>query len=193
MSMTERSDTMRRLAGGAAGGLAAYVLGYLVVYATQRGRVGEELRGFNVFADLFGGDPIPAWKAVGWVFYNAHLVATEVPTPLGGTRVVNFIAEADAGSLAAMYLVPPLLLLVAGLLAGRLASATEPTEGALAGSLVAVGYLPLALFGVVVFGYAIGDGTIAPVLPTAGLLAGIVYPAVFGAVGGAAATLLGSE
>lgn len=193
MSTTERSDTVRRLAAGTAGGLVAYVLGYLVVYATQRGRVGEELRGFNVFADLFGGDPIPAWQAVGWVFYNAHLVATELPAPLGGTRVVNFIAETDAGSLTAMYVVPPVLLFVAGLLAGRIASATEPTEGALAGGLVAVGYLPLALFGVVAFGYSIGDGTIAPVLLTAGLLAGIVYPAVFGALGGTAGTLLGSE
>lgn len=193
MSTTERSDTMRRLLVGAASGLAAYVLGYLVVYATQRGRVGEQLRGFNVFADLFGGDPIPAWKAVGWVFYNAHLVATEVPAPLGGIRVVNFVAEADAGSLTAMYLVPPVLLLAAGLLVGRLAATTDPTEGALAGGLVAVGYLPLALLGVVAFGYSIGDGTIAPVLPTAGLLAGVVYPAVFGAVGGAAATVLTGE
>ena len=184
---------MRRLTVGAAGGLAAYVLGYLLVYATQRGRVGEDLRGFNAFADLLGGDPIPAWKAVGWVFYNAHFVATEFPAPLGGTRMVNFIAEADAGSLAAMYVVPPVLLLGAGLLAGRLASTTEPTEGALVGGLVAVGYLPLTLLGVVAFGYSIGDGTIAPVLLTAGLLAGVVYPVVFGAGGGAVATLLGSE
>ncbi|GAA0508440.1 hypothetical protein SAMN04488066_11148 [Halorubrum aquaticum] len=190
MSTTDRSDTTRDLAVGALGGVAAYVLGYLIVFVTQRGRVGESLRGINFVADLIGGDPIPPWKAVGWVFYNAHVVATEVPTPLGGVRVVNFIAESDAGSLAAMYLVPPVLLLVAGVLVGRIAGVTEPIEGVRAGGFVVAGYLPLALVGVLVFGYSIGDGAITPILPTAGLLAGIVYPAVFGAGGGAAASLL---
>jgi hypothetical protein len=190
MSTSDPAETTRDVAVGAAGGVAAYVLGYLIVFVTQRGRVGESLRGINFVADLVGGDPIPPWKAVGWVFYNAHVVATEVPTPLGGVRVVNFIAESDAGSLTTMYLVPPVLLLVAGLLVGRLAGVTEPVEGARAGGLVVAGYLPVALAGVFVVGYAIGDATIAPILPTAGLLAGVVYPAVFGASGGAAAALL---
>lgn len=192
MSVTDRIDTKRSLLAGATGGVAAYVLGYLIVYATQRGRIGEQLRGFNFVADLIGGDPIPAWKAVGWVFYNAHFVATEVPNPLGGVRVENFIASADGGSLTAMYLVPPVLLLAVGLLAGRLANATEPTDGALAGGLVVAGYLPLAIVGLIAFGYSIGDGTIAPVLPTGLLLAGVVYPGVFGAIGGAVASLLGN-
>lgn len=193
MSTVDRANTAPVPLVGAVGGVAAYLLGYLVVYATQRGRVGEQLQGFNFFADLLGGDPIPAWKAVGWVFYNAHFVATEIPIPLGGTRVENVIASADGGSLTAMYVVPPALLLVAGLLAGRLAGATEPIAGGRAGAFVVAGYLPLALVGTVVFGYSVGDGTIAPVLPTTALLAGVAYPAVFGALGGAASTVVGGE
>ncbi len=68
-----------------------------------------------------------------------------------------------------------------------------PIDGARAGAFIVVGYLPLALVGTVVFGYSVGNGTIGPVLSTAVLLTGIAYPAVFGALGGATATLLDNE
>ncbi len=192
MSLSTRSDTTSRFAVGAAGGVGAYLLGYLLVYVTQRGSVEEQLAGFNFIADLFGSDPIPSWQAVGWVFYNAHFVATEIPG-FGGTRSENFIAAGDDGTLTALYLVPIVLLLVAGLVAGRVAGADDPTDGAQAGALVVVGYLPLAIVGAVVFGYSVGDGTVAPDLVTAVLLAGAVYPAALGAVGGVASTFLGGE
>lgn len=193
MSLSNRSDTPSRLATGAAGGVVAYLLGYLFVYVTQRGSVEDQLAGFNLIADLLGSDPIPAWQAVGWVFYNAHFVATEVPSPVGGVRSENFIAAADDGTLTALYLVPLLLLLAAGMAVGRFANATEPADGARAGGFVVVGYLPLAVVGAILFGYSVGDGTIAPDLLTAVLLAGIVYPAALGALGGVASTYLGSD
>ncbi|MFC6754424.1 transporter [Halorubrum tibetense] len=193
MSLADRSDTTSRLAAGAAGGIAAYVLGYLLVYVTQRGGIEEQLEAFNFIADLFGSDPIPSWQAVGWVFYNAHFVVTEVPVPFGGVRSENFIAGSDEGTLTALYVVPPLLLLLAGLAAGRIANADDPAVGAQAGALLVIGYLPLAVIGALLFGYSIGDGTIAPDLITAVLLAGVVYPVAFGAIGGAASTLLGGE
>lgn len=193
MSLSNRSDTTSRLATGAASGVAAYVLGYLLVYITQRGGVDEQLETFNFIADLFGSDPIPSWQAVGWLFYNAHFVATDIPSLVGGSRSENFIAAGDDGTLTALYLVPVALLLVAGLVAGRLANADDPADGAQAGALVVVGYLPLAIAGAVLFGYSVGEGTIAPDLVTAVLLAGIVYPAALGAVGGVASTFLGNE
>lgn len=193
MSLSTRSDTTSRLAIGAAGGVASYLLGYLLVYVTQRGGVDEQLEGFNFIADLFGSDPIPAWQAVGWLFYNAHFVATELPSLVGGVRSENFIAAGDDGTLTALYVVPVVLLLVAGLAAGRLGNAEDPADGAQAGALVVVGYLPLAIAGAVLFGYSVGEGTIAPDLVTAVLLAGVVYPAALGAVGGVASTFLGNE
>ena len=193
MSAVDRTTATSRLAGGAAGGITAYLLGYLTVYVTQRGRVDEQLQGFNALADLLGGDPIPAWQAVGWVFYNAHFVATELPTPLGGVRTENFISSAEGGALAALYVVPLLSLVVAGLLVGRAANAESHTAGARAGGLVVVGYLPLAVVGGVAFSYSVGDGAIAPDLLTAVLLAGIVYPVALGGAGGAAAALLDGE
>jgi hypothetical protein len=53
------------------------------------------------------------------------------------------------------------------------------------GTFVVTGYLTLAILGVVPFGHAVGDGSIAPNAMTAVLLAGAIYPAVFGALGGA--------
>ncbi len=183
--MSSRSGIDRTTVGVGAGlGAAAYVLGYLLTYLTQRGSVDERLETFNFLAELFGGDPIPSWQGVGWLFYNAHFVDTEVPA-FGGTRVENFIAAGDGLSL--LYLVPPLALLAAGAVAASVARAERPDVGATAGALVAVGYLPLAVVGAVAFGYAVGEGTIRPDPVTAVLLAGVVYPVVLGAIGGALA------
>jgi len=46
------------------------------------------------------------------------------------------------------------------------------------------------VIGAFLFRYTVGDGSVAPDLITAVLLAGAVYPAVFGAIGGAASSLL---
>lgn len=187
MSVPERN--VGRMAGiGGAAGIAAYVLGYLLTYVTQRGSVDEELRRFNVAAELFGGDPIPSWQAVGWLFYNAHTVDTEIPgLGLGGDLTVNFVASADEWALTLLYLVPPVLLLGAGFLTAALSRVDSSSAGGVAGAFVVVGYLPLAVAGTVVFAYALGDGSIAPDTITAVVLAGVVYPIAFGGIGGAIA------
>jgi len=189
MAATDRIDG-RTIGIGAALGAAAYVLGYLVTYLTQRRAVEEQLEGFNVVAELLGGDPIPAWKGVGWLFYNAHFVDTELPG-FGGTQTRNFVANADGGSLSLLFLVPPLLLLGAGVVAATLSRAATAADGATVGALAVVGYLPLAIVGVFACGYAVGDGTIAPDAITAVLLAGAVYPSVLGGLGGAIGAAVG--
>ncbi|GAB3418743.1 hypothetical protein GCM10027435_19240 [Haloparvum alkalitolerans] len=187
--MTERSLSDRvPLAAGAAAGAAAYLLGYLVTYVWQSGSVEERLQGVNFLADLFGSDPIPVWKAVGWLFYNAHFVRTRFEGGLGGPRSENFIAAAEGGSLALLYLVPVVLLVGAGLAVVALDGADEPADGALAGAAAVVGYLPLAVVGAFLFSY---DGSIAPDAVTAVLLAGVVYPLALGAVGGGVAVVAG--
>ncbi|MFB6295356.1 MAG: transporter [Halobacteriales archaeon] len=179
MSVTDRVDA--RTAGlGAVAGVAAYALGYLVAYVTEAGSIEEQLQVFNVVTELLGGDPIPAWQAVGWLFYNAHFVETSIPA-FAGTRTINLLAEGSA----AFYLLPPALLVGAGVAVATLADIEEPAPGGAAGALVTLGYLPLAAVGIAVFSYSVGDGTIAPDAITAIGVAGIVYPAVFGAVGGA--------
>jgi len=190
---TSDDSVLSGVGGGAVAGAAAYVFGYLSTYVTQQNQVDEQLAGFNFLADLFGSDPIPAWQAVGWLFYNAHFVDTEIPSLVGSGRSLNLIAEADGGSLALLYVVPPLVLLVAGLAAGRLAGASTPLDGATSGSLVLAGYLPLAVIGAFLFRYSVGDGSVAPDLITAVLLAGVVYPVVFAGAGGALSGLIANR
>lgn len=184
MSVPDRSNRTQGIVGGAAAGAVAYVLGYLVVYVTQGDRIEETLSTFNFLADLFGGDPIPTWQAAGWAFYNSHFVDTVFT--ISGVESRNLLMEADGGSL--LFVLPPLLLLVAGVAVARADGASTPAEGARAGVFVAAGYLPLAVIGGFLFRYA--GGEIAPDIVTAVLLAGAVYPVVFGAAGGAASSLL---
>lgn len=175
------------LASGVATGGAAYLLGYLITYVTQSDRIEEGLSGINFFADLFGGDPVSVWRGAGWVFYNAHFVDLSVPSLIGAAQSVNLVSQAEGGLLGVLFVVPPVLLAIAGAVAGRTAEAATPADGARSGSLVAAGYLPLAVIGAFLFRYPVGDGSVAPDLVTAVLLAGVVYPVAFGAVGGAVA------
>lgn len=173
---------------GAAAGVVSYVLSYLVVYVTQSGRIEEGLPGLNLLAELFGSDPISAWQVAGWMFYNAHFVETTAPGALGGTQSRNIIMQADGGGF--LFVVVPVLLLVAGVAAGLATGAHTPLGGARSGALVAAGYLPLAVVGAFLFRYTAGDVSVAPDIVTAVLLAGAVYPAAFGAIGGAASSVL---
>ncbi|MXR41574.1 transporter [Halobaculum sp. WSA2] len=175
---------------GTLAGVGAYLLGYLVVYVTQAGAVRERLSGLNFLTSLFGGDPVAAWQGVGWYFYNAHFVATVSPTFGGGARSSNLLASADAG-VGYLYVVPPLALLLAGAAVAMLHEAEEATDGALAALGVVPAYFLLAVVGTVAFAYGVGDaGSVHPDYVTAALLAGVVYPAVFGGVGGALGSLV---
>ncbi|WP_436909849.1 transporter [Halosimplex marinum] len=175
------TDAKRAAGRGLAGGLAAWTLGYLVVYllhgSSIQNSVGSDL------LEVFTGEPV-TWKLVGWLFYNAHNVAVQVS--LLGQRSVNLVAGAEEAALTVLFLVPPVLLALAGAVAAW-NTAAEPTTAARNGAAVALGYLPLSAAGAVLFAIGSGDGPSAgPALVTAVLLAGAVYPLVFGAVGGLA-------
>jgi hypothetical protein len=176
----------RTLGLGAAGGAVAFVLGYLFTYVLTSSEIRNSVA--QQLVEFATGDP-GTWKIVGWVFYNGHFVSTNVPG-LFGTSSVNLIGEVEAFS-AVLYVIPPLLLLAAGVFAGRQASADDPASGATSGALVLAGYLPLAVVGAFLFVISAGDTSAGPDLITAVLLAGAVYPAVFGAVGGAVAGATG--
>jgi hypothetical protein len=189
MSTTNLSERVPYAAGTGAG-VGAYLLGYLVTYVTMSGSVEERLSAFNFVASVFGGEPISVWQGVGWLFYNAHFVRTRAEGGLGGPQSENFIAASDGGAIVLLYLVPVLLLLAAGVLLARVGEAEEPADGATAGAGVVLGYFPLALVGAFLFSY---QGNIAPDIVTALLLAGIVYPLVFGAIGGAVGPMIGGD
>jgi len=170
------------LAVGAVTGVVTYLVGYLVTYLWQSSNVQQRLEGYNAIAELFGGDPIPAWKAVGWLFYNAHGVGFTVPTLGGGQATRSLIADGEASML--LYLVPAVAVVLAGFVVARYAGAADASAGAQRGAMVAAGYVVLAVAGLFVFEYAAGGTSIHPEYALGVLLAGVVYPVVFGAVGG---------
>ena len=53
------------LAPGGVAGVGASLLGYLATYAAQAGAARERLSALNFLANLFGGEAVAAWQAVG--------------------------------------------------------------------------------------------------------------------------------
>ncbi|WP_276272574.1 hypothetical protein [Haloarcula litorea] len=187
------NDDSRSYAVGAAAGVAAFVLGYVLVYALTISTVQDSL--LTGVIEAFGEEGA-AWKVVGWVFFNAQFVTTTITVDvplLGGTDAVNFIGQSD-GLSPILYVIPPALLTVAGLAVARLDGATETGRALRVGPSVALGYLPLSLVGALLFAVSIGESSGgSPTLLTAVVLAGVVYPVVFGAIGSLLGVALGES
>jgi hypothetical protein len=168
---------------GFAAGALTFALGYLVTYVWQSGTIRDSIQGYNAVIEFFGGDPIPAWQAVGWLFYNAHFVAVTYPT-LGGGRVsMNLIADGNAPTL--LYLLPPVVLVAVGFVLARSAGARDLDSGAIAGASLVLGYVVFAVLGLVAFRYSAAGSTMHPEYSVGVLLAGVFHPVVFGGIGGA--------
>jgi hypothetical protein len=183
------ADLNRSTVGtGAVAGVVAVALEYLVVYVWTADSVQDSLAGLNAIAEFVGADPIPTWKGVGWLFYNAHAVPFHYPTLVGGRASENAVASGEYSAL--LYLVPVLGLLAAGTLLARRAAATDVGDGAVAGATVTAGYAPVALAGVWLVRVERSAGTVGPDLATALLLAALVYPLALGGAGGALAAAL---
>jgi hypothetical protein len=166
---------------GLASGVAAWLLGYLVVYLASSGRIRNSI-GSQLLNELAGGDA--TWKLVGWLFFNAHFVDVVLDAPVLGVSTLDLIAQ-YGGSATYLYAVPPALLLAGGLLIGYDAGTEGIGDATVTGFLLVPGYLLLSVAGALLFTVGSGDATAAPDLVAAILLAGLVYPALFGAVGSA--------
>ncbi|MFB6252792.1 MAG: transporter [Halobellus sp.] len=169
-----------------AGGLISFLLTYALTYAVAGQQLSNSLA--SRVLELATGDP-GTWKLVGWVFFNAHYVTTEIPGLFGSTAV-NFVGRGDTFP-GWLFLLPPVILLIVGALVGVVSRADRVLSGGLAGLTVTVAYLPLAIVGAFLFSISVGDASAGPTLVTAILLTGLVYPLVFGAVGSALGSFAG--
>ncbi|GAB3311363.1 hypothetical protein EI982_04730 [Haloplanus rallus] len=192
MSPKTDSDDLP-LVEGAIAGAAAWIVGYVLtgllvlvrLEDTELGELSSNLDG--------GGNGI---EFVGWVFFNSHFVQTVVEADFlgfGGSSTTSFVG--GDGFTALLYLVPVALLVGAGLAVGRARGVDGTTDGAVAGALVVPPYLVLSAVGAVLFRVS-SEGLGAsfsgrPELLPAILLAGVVFPAVFGAIGGIVAANTG--
>lgn len=174
---------------GAAFGAAAYVVGYIITYVMVE--FDDEIN-----TNELSGEIADTTDLVGWVFYNAHFVDTEFSRTLDGTtetETERLIAENTTQIPDLVYtLVPIVLLIGAGYLLLQRSYVTGMTDAALSGAGVVVGYLPLAVLGTFLFEASESVQTfggeasvsIGPEAANAIVLAGIIFPVLFGAVGG---------
>jgi len=167
----------------AGAGLGAWLLGYLFTYLLTAGDIRTAFP--TRIIEAFTGDPA-TWQIVGWVFYNAHLVSTTVD--LGIVTVTQSFVGGD-GFTPLLYVVPPLVLFAGGIAVVRATGITDSTEAALAGVVSVVGYLPLAVAGALLFRIRGSGPTIVPAV----LIAGIIYPVLFGALGALFASMVGGS
>lgn len=188
MSTNVDADDLPLVEAGAAGVLA-WTLGYVFTYLL----VGSDVResGMNRFIEAFEGEPA-TYELVGWAFYNAHFVDIVYSGFAGSVLPGNYISGED-GFTPLLYVIPPLLLVAAGLAVGRYHGATDVNGGAVAGALVLPGYLVLAVAGAVLFQVSAAGTTGRPDILPAVFLAGVVYPGVFGALGGVVAAYTADE
>lgn len=171
------------LATGGAVGAAAYVVGYVLTF-------------IFVAIDGVESSDIESWKFVGWVFYGGHNVDVETTLSAGGqsesqtSSVFEGTSDLTSTIPEFLYLLLPVVVLVgAGFLMYTVVGRRLETGAAAGvGASVAVGYLVLAVIGTFLFEYsrssALGEATAGPEMTMGILLAGIVYPVVFGAIGG---------
>ena len=187
MSTRSVPGPARSLGRGAVAGPGAWLLGYLVTYLLHAGGVRDALA--TDVLEFLAGDPV-TWKLVGWLYFNAHFVDASVPGPLGRSTV-NLLSGAEQPALLALYALPPVTLLATGAVTAY--GASETGEGTKSGAAVAVGYLLASLVAAFLVRISVVDAVAGPSLVTAVLLAGLVYPLVFGAAGGAVTGLVAPE
>lgn len=195
-------------------GGGAYLVGYLLTFAWLGGRTAEMAGTIHAtvryggesavtsqptLAMLLGDGGGAATTWAGWLFYSAHLVPFSVDVadlPASGSATVpNVVLAAEAPLVGALFAVPPLLLAGAGALAARGApdGAGLLPAATRRGMLVAIGYVPLAVAGALAFVATPAiwrRGAVAPDPLLSVLLMGLLYPVLFGGLGGWLSTRL---
>jgi hypothetical protein len=176
---------------GAVAGAVSYLVGYILTLVVVV--VAE--------SDQFTNDLI---ESAGFLYYNAQFANVETSVDGGGAfgaaleQEFNYLTDSSLSSSvdapAILYhLIPILVLVGVGYAVARQVHATDLVEGAVAGASLVLGTVVLALLGTFLFSLGGNGGSVSPVLFDGVLLVGLVFPGVFGAVGGAISTQVGSN
>jgi len=171
----QRGQASIPLQPGALYGAGAFVAGYVVTYLLMM---------IEVSTDTVDN----TFEFAGWLFFNAQFVRIE-GSGSGTFDVLASLAAADEIGLPSLLftVAVALVMFAAGylLVKSSLYPGMTTDEGSVYGASIVVGYLPLAFLGALLFeGSESGLSGGTPDIFAAVLLAGIVFPAIIGAVGG---------
>jgi len=162
------------LVKGALYGAGSYVLGYVVFLALVLGVESDFSQDIE--------DPI---EITGWFYHNAQFVDVELPNSETINYLNNdFVTEALTVPTILYRAVPVVLLVGAGYLLVKNLAVRTQAAGAKAGATIAVGVAILTIIGTFVFSVSEGGESAQPQLVTSVLIMGVIYPVVFGAIGG---------
>lgn len=188
----QRGDsTVRRLLAGGVGGAVTFLLGWMVTLTALSGSFVREGKPIPMYDDLFQFGTIPEWKAALWYFHGGHFGQMqkygEQTVPETGTyqNLIRILVD-DASHLAS-FVLPIVLLLVAGFVLAWILGADQTGRGAVAGASLVVGYLALAVVAGVLVGVSGESYSLGAFWPSLLLLTGLAYPLSFGGLGGAIA------
>ena len=164
-----------RIRNGAVVGVITYIVGFLLAVVTEPGRVESPfIRG-------------------GFKFYNAHLVdfiwikeaeVEPVNRLTRGIQAYDGIVQLITDGQLYWLVIPVVLLLLGGAMVTILSENANIETAVVTGSLITVGYLPLIVFGAQLIRESDDTTTQLIDLGTAAGVAGLVYPVVFGGLGG---------
>ncbi|GAB7018666.1 hypothetical protein [Halostagnicola bangensis] len=180
MSVQDEVDGLP-LKQGAIVGAGTFVVGYIATFVLA-----------TIDSEIELGEEESTFEMIGLLFYNAQFVDMEL-SGLNGTETFNILSEESTQIPELVFNLVPIVLLVAGgyVLATRVLETRQANEGgAKLGASIVVGYLPLAFLGTILFeetaegGLFGGSVTLAPETLPAIVLAGILLPLAFGAIGG---------
>lgn len=127
------------------------------------------------------------WDLAGIVFYNAHFAPLELPGEVveESLSVQTFNLVTNAGGPLLLLLVVPVVVYTA---TGAIGARNEPTRNArgraLSGMFQFTGVFPAVLLGLFLFTFSATDGPAGPSPAWGMILAGLIYPAVCGLIGG---------
>jgi hypothetical protein len=179
--------------------MIAYVFGYIVTYIFVE--LSSNDRSLGILSTLAD---ISRFDLTGWMFYNAHFVDVTASTEAGGvseSESANMLSEATnlAVPEPIWYLVPIVLLILSGFVVALTIDRTNQTTKAIsAGASIFVGYLPLSVLGLFLFGTSMDFSTfgqtatvtIGPNKVLGIVLAGFAFPVIFGMLGGLLASMI---
>ena len=183
--MQQLKRPRQNLFAGVVAGVLAFSVGYFLTrHMVQMGTVPS--------TEVEAGESIVA----GWFFYNAHHVPlAESLSAFGETMTASGYDLLDMDStseyLDFLYVIPPLILFIFGVLAAASEGKTRSISLAFVnGASIVVGYLIAVIIGLVIFAESITTmgvtGTLRPDIIQSLIIAGVVYPVIFGGIGGVA-------
>ena len=177
--MLDRVPIVKSVVVGLGAWVASFVVMAILVAGTEDG---DDLVGFT-----------------GNIIYSSHFVESNVDasTPMGSSSETQQLLSEGFTELSeyVYYAVPIVVLLVAGIALARAIDATDLETAAIAGAASAVGYAVLTIAGTFIFefeqpitmgGQQVGTATATPTMGAMTIVVmGLLYPIVFGAIGGA--------